>query len=97
MCWCCCGVLAQHRLDLEAAAGGSISAEHGVGLLKRKYLPLNRSAVELEVMKQIKVRDCVRRLTDEPCLSVPYALYADGWLWLWCGGTLHAPYSRIPA
>jgi FAD/FMN-containing dehydrogenase len=33
---------------------GSISAEHGVGLLKRDYLGFSRSAAEIELMRQIK-------------------------------------------
>ena len=33
---------------------GSISAEHGVGLLKKKYLGYSRSPEEIEIMKQIK-------------------------------------------
>jgi FAD/FMN-containing dehydrogenase len=34
--------------------GGSISAEHGVGLLKKKYLGYTRSDAELALMKGIK-------------------------------------------
>ncbi|MEQ6290378.1 FAD-binding oxidoreductase [Vogesella sp. GCM10023246] len=34
--------------------GGSMSAEHGVGLLKRDYLPVSRSAQEIEMMQGIK-------------------------------------------
>eukprot|EP00750_Incisomonas_marina_P030018 INCI7256.11.p2 GENE.INCI7256.11~~INCI7256.11.p2 ORF type:complete len:386 (-),score=57.82 INCI7256.11:3120-4277(-) len=37
-----------------AAAGGSVSAEHGIGQLKKKYLSLNRSEVELDLMRQMK-------------------------------------------
>jgi FAD/FMN-containing dehydrogenase len=37
-----------------AAFGGSISAEHGVGRLKRPYLTLSRSAPELALMRRIK-------------------------------------------
>ncbi|WP_438036529.1 FAD-linked oxidase C-terminal domain-containing protein [Sorangium sp. So ce204] len=33
---------------------GSISAEHGMGLLKRDYLPYPRSAEELAIMRSIK-------------------------------------------
>lgn len=33
---------------------GSISAEHGVGLVKKPYLSFSRSAAEIEYMKQIK-------------------------------------------
>jgi FAD/FMN-containing dehydrogenase len=34
--------------------GGSISAEHGIGTLKRAYLGYSRSAAEIEVMRRIK-------------------------------------------
>ena len=41
-------------LALVAAHGGSISAEHGVGVAKRRYLGLTRSAEELSVMAAVK-------------------------------------------
>ena len=34
--------------------GGSISAEHGVGLLKRDYLHYTRSPAEIELMRGMK-------------------------------------------
>ena len=34
--------------------GGSISAEHGIGTLKRDYLGHSRSAAEIAVMRRIK-------------------------------------------
>ena len=34
--------------------GGSVSAEHGVGLLKKEYLHYSRSDAEVEIMRQIK-------------------------------------------
>ena len=34
--------------------GGSISAEHGIGTLKRDYLGHSRSPAEIEVMRRIK-------------------------------------------
>ena len=34
--------------------GGSISAEHGIGTLKRAYLGHSRSAAEIEIMRRIK-------------------------------------------
>ena len=34
--------------------GGSISAEHGIGLLKRPYLKLSRTEEEIETMRRIK-------------------------------------------
>jgi FAD/FMN-containing dehydrogenase len=33
---------------------GSVSAEHGIGLEKRRYLPLSRSANEIGLMRQLK-------------------------------------------
>lgn len=33
---------------------GSITAEHGVGVLKRDYLQLSRTAEEIALMKTIK-------------------------------------------
>ncbi|MCW3473501.1 FAD-binding oxidoreductase [Limobrevibacterium gyesilva] len=36
------------------AFGGSVSAEHGIGLLKKPYLEYSRSPVELDVMRRVK-------------------------------------------
>jgi FAD/FMN-containing dehydrogenase len=40
--------------DLVAAAGGSISAEHGIGQLKRDELTRYKSPLELELMRRVK-------------------------------------------
>lgn len=40
--------------ELVAKHRGSISAEHGVGLLKKAFLPYSRSAGELAVMRGVK-------------------------------------------
>ena len=40
--------------QLLAKYEGSVSAEHGVGLLKKDYLQYSRSPLELALMKQIK-------------------------------------------
>jgi FAD/FMN-containing dehydrogenase len=37
-----------------AALGGSISAEHGIGRLKRTELTRRKSAVELGLMRELK-------------------------------------------
>jgi FAD/FMN-containing dehydrogenase len=37
-----------------ASRGGSVSAEHGIGLDKQPWLPLSRSAAELGLMRQLK-------------------------------------------
>ena len=41
-------------LRLAAACGGTISAEHGVGVAKARWLSLARSPAELRAMAQIK-------------------------------------------
>lgn len=38
-----------------SSVGGSISAEHGIGRLKKKYLPYSRSEREIELMRSIKM------------------------------------------
>lgn len=40
--------------EIVSRFGGSISAEHGVGLLKKDFLPFTRSATELHIMRHIK-------------------------------------------
>ena len=41
-------------LHLVARLGGSISAEHGIGRAKRRWLHLSRSAVEVDALRAIK-------------------------------------------
>ncbi|MFL5957499.1 MAG: FAD-linked oxidase C-terminal domain-containing protein, partial [Solirubrobacterales bacterium] len=41
-------------LRLVAAHGGSIAAEHGVGVAKAKWLPLTRSQADLDAMRAVK-------------------------------------------
>ncbi len=41
-------------LNLVGEMGGSISAEHGIGIDKREYLPLSRSSEEIDAMWLIK-------------------------------------------
>ncbi len=40
--------------DLVAELGGSFSAEHGIGRVKRQYLPVYRSEAELNLMRTLK-------------------------------------------
>jgi len=49
-----CGEVSTWVFDIVQRYGGSISAEHGVGLLKKDYLHYTRSAVEISIMRQIK-------------------------------------------
>lgn len=55
------GTATQHRATIEeivyrplAAIGGSVSAEHGIGLEKKPYLDLSRSAAEIALMQRLK-------------------------------------------
>ena len=49
--------------------GGSISAEHGIGLVKKPYLSSTRSAAEIEVMRGI------RRVLDPHGIMNPGKLF----------------------
>ncbi|CAA0115946.1 putative FAD-linked oxidoreductase [Halioglobus japonicus] len=49
-----CGEVSKWVFDIVQRYGGSISAEHGVGLLKKDYLHYSRSASEVSIMRQIK-------------------------------------------
>ena len=40
--------------DLAVALGGSFSAEHGVGLFKRRHLERYRGGIEIELMRALK-------------------------------------------
>jgi FAD/FMN-containing dehydrogenase len=58
-------------LRAAAAAGGSISAEHGIGTAKRPWLHLNRSAAELDAMAAIK------RALDPDAILNPHVLLPE--------------------
>jgi FAD/FMN-containing dehydrogenase len=49
-----CHQVSQWVFEIVQRYAGSVSAEHGVGLLKKDYLPFGRSAGEIALMKQIK-------------------------------------------
>ena len=40
--------------DVVRRLGGSISAEHGIGALKRDELPHYKAALELDLMRAVK-------------------------------------------
>jgi FAD/FMN-containing dehydrogenase len=46
--------LEERIYDLVAACGGSISAEHGIGISKRPYLGRSRTEAEIALMRAIK-------------------------------------------
>ena len=49
-----CGEVSNWVFDIVQRYGGSIAAEHGVGLLKKDYLHFSRAALEISIMRQIK-------------------------------------------
>ncbi|HEY7776734.1 MAG TPA: FAD-linked oxidase C-terminal domain-containing protein, partial [Kineobactrum sp.] len=49
-----CGEVSRWVFEIVQRYEGSISAEHGVGLLKKDYLHYSRSALEIQIMRQIK-------------------------------------------
>lgn len=49
-----CGEVSKEVFAIVQAYGGSISAEHGVGLLKKPYLAYSRTGEEIALMKSLK-------------------------------------------
>ncbi len=49
-----CEAVTQHLSNVLQKHGGSISAEHGIGLVKKKYLPGTRSMAEIELMRGVR-------------------------------------------
>jgi len=49
-----CARVSEELAALVKDFGGSISAEHGVGLLKKPFLLSTRSATEVGLMRQVK-------------------------------------------
>ena len=49
-----CGEVSKWVFEIVQRYGGSVSAEHGVGLLKKEYLHYSRSEAEIEIMRKIK-------------------------------------------
>ena len=50
-----CAEVSKWVFEIVQRYGGSVSAEHGVGLLKKEYLQYSRSPLEIDIMKQIKL------------------------------------------
>lgn len=48
------GAVTDAVLQLVASHGGSISAEHGIGLAKRRWLPLTRDPADVAAMRAVK-------------------------------------------
>ena len=49
-----CHAISPKLFEQVRRHGGSISAEHGVGLLKRDFLGYSRSAAEMDIMRAVK-------------------------------------------
>ncbi|MFA7555521.1 MAG: FAD-binding oxidoreductase [Spongiibacteraceae bacterium] len=49
-----CNKVSKWVFEIVQKYRGSVSAEHGVGLLKKAYLPYSRSGLEIALMKQVK-------------------------------------------
>jgi len=49
-----CHVVDEHLFAMIERFGGSVSAEHGVGLTKKPYLHHTKSEAEIEIMRKIK-------------------------------------------
>jgi FAD/FMN-containing dehydrogenase len=49
-----CGAVSEHLFDILRRHGGSISAEHGVGLTKKPYLHYTRDETEIGYLRTIK-------------------------------------------
>ena len=59
------GTVDHELFALVKAHRGSISAEHGIGLLKKEYLPYSRSPAELQLLQALK------RTLDPHCILNP--------------------------
>ncbi|MEX1199067.1 MAG: FAD-binding oxidoreductase [Pseudohongiellaceae bacterium] len=49
-----CNAVSGEVFDIVQEYGGSVSAEHGVGLLKKPYLQYSRSPAEIDYMRAVK-------------------------------------------
>ena len=49
-----CNAISPTLFEAVRTHGGSISAEHGVGLLKRDFLAYSRSSTEIDIMRAVK-------------------------------------------
>lgn len=57
--------------EWTAQHNGSISAEHGIGLMKRDYLKYSKTAETIQLMKQMKY------LMDPKGILNPYKMFTD--------------------
>ena len=49
-----CQIVNKYVFETVQKYGGSVSAEHGVGMTKKPYLQYSRSATEIEYLKEVK-------------------------------------------
>lgn len=50
-----CHAISPHLFAAVRERGGSISAEHGVGLLKRDFLEYSRTTAEIDILRALKI------------------------------------------
>ena len=55
--------------DIAVSLNGSISAEHGIGVLRRPELPRYKDAVTLDVMAKVKAALDPRRIMNPRALT----------------------------
>jgi FAD/FMN-containing dehydrogenase len=48
-------IIQEHVYQALLPYGGAVSAEHGIGLEKRAYLPISRTPEEIQLMKSLKI------------------------------------------
>ncbi|MGO3000480.1 MULTISPECIES: FAD-binding oxidoreductase [unclassified Psychrobacter] len=49
-----CQIVNKHVFETVQKYGGSVSAEHGVGMTKKPYLQYSRSEIEIEYLREVK-------------------------------------------
>jgi FAD/FMN-containing dehydrogenase len=49
-----CQIVNKYVLETVQKYGGSVSAEHGVGMTKKPYLNYSRSETEIEYLRAVK-------------------------------------------
>jgi len=64
--------IVEQMFKLAVSLKGSLSAEHGIGLTKRKYLGIELSPVEIRLMKDLK------RVFDPAGILNPGKIFPDG-------------------
>ncbi len=48
------GIIERHIYESLRPYGGAVSAEHGIGIEKKDWLPVSRTPAEIELMRTLK-------------------------------------------